>query len=481
MLKKTKLCTGLMVACGGVLLSAGQSALAQTAPGSHSNASRSPARTSAGPTPRRRRRFRSSRKQEIDQAGKGTVAEYLQTLTADDQGSVPFTYGRGFSGATSAGISLRGLGANATLVLINGRRVDDRRARRRRPAQLRRPEPDSARGGRADRSPEGRRLGDLRLGRRRRRRQHHPAQELRRHGRSRPPTACRRRATATSRASRSRTASATSPRTATTSSSTSSSARRTRSTTATASAATGRRVGHRPAAVGLRSERRRRATTSPRRRQRLDPGRRPRVRSTTAPAPSHHRQRPQPDDARLLQPRRSGRRRLHAHVPGRSALQRQRQPAAEQSGRRLPDRRAAGCQPDPARAETATSSAASPRRSARHGRLRRASATTSARRASTACRSRRAPATSTPDGTRSRNARRRCSAPRHPDNPYFGTAARLLLPAAVRHRRRGRSDSTSRLRRASSAGLKGTCRGLGLRHRRFYSESAADRHVDASR
>jgi iron complex outermembrane recepter protein len=62
-------------------------------------------------------------KQDIEQAGKGTVAEYLQTLTADGQGSVPFTYGRGFSGATSAGVSLRGLGSNATLVLINGRRV----------------------------------------------------------------------------------------------------------------------------------------------------------------------------------------------------------------------------------------------------------------------------------------------------------------------------------------------------------------------
>lgn len=61
--------------------------------------------------------------QEIEQSGKGTVAEYLQTLTSDGQGSVPFTYGRGFSGATSSGISLRGLGANATLVLINGRRV----------------------------------------------------------------------------------------------------------------------------------------------------------------------------------------------------------------------------------------------------------------------------------------------------------------------------------------------------------------------
>lgn len=62
-------------------------------------------------------------KEEIDQSGKGTVAEYLQTLTSDSQGSVPFTYGRGFAAASASGISLRGLGANATLVLINGRRM----------------------------------------------------------------------------------------------------------------------------------------------------------------------------------------------------------------------------------------------------------------------------------------------------------------------------------------------------------------------
>lgn len=62
-------------------------------------------------------------REDIAQSGKGTVAEYLQTLTADSQGSVPFTYGRGFANGSAAGISLRGLGANATLVLINGRRV----------------------------------------------------------------------------------------------------------------------------------------------------------------------------------------------------------------------------------------------------------------------------------------------------------------------------------------------------------------------
>ena len=125
MFRKTKLCTGLMVACGGVLLSAGHSAVAQTTPApgqslerveiTGSNIRRADAET-ASPV-------QVITKNEIDQAGKGTVAEYLQTLTADGQGSVPFTYGRGFSGATAAGISLRGLGANATLVLINGRRA----------------------------------------------------------------------------------------------------------------------------------------------------------------------------------------------------------------------------------------------------------------------------------------------------------------------------------------------------------------------
>jgi len=103
------------------LLSAGQSAMAQTTQSlerveiTGSNIRRTDTET-ASPV-------QVISKQELDQSGKGTVAEFLQTLTSDGQGSVPFTYGRGFSGATSAGISLRGLGANATLVLINGRRV----------------------------------------------------------------------------------------------------------------------------------------------------------------------------------------------------------------------------------------------------------------------------------------------------------------------------------------------------------------------
>jgi iron complex outermembrane receptor protein len=61
-------------------------------------------------------------RQEIDRSGKTTIAEYLQTLTVDGQGSVPKSFGSGFS-AGGAGISLRGLGAGSTLVLLNGRRM----------------------------------------------------------------------------------------------------------------------------------------------------------------------------------------------------------------------------------------------------------------------------------------------------------------------------------------------------------------------
>lgn len=59
---------------------------------------------------------------DIEKSGKSTVAELLQTLAVDNQGSVPTSFGSGFA-AGASGISLRGLGAASTLVLINGRRV----------------------------------------------------------------------------------------------------------------------------------------------------------------------------------------------------------------------------------------------------------------------------------------------------------------------------------------------------------------------
>ena len=61
-------------------------------------------------------------REEIERSGKGSVAELLQSLAVDNQGSVPMTFGNGFAKGAS-GISLRGLGVASTLVLINGRRI----------------------------------------------------------------------------------------------------------------------------------------------------------------------------------------------------------------------------------------------------------------------------------------------------------------------------------------------------------------------
>jgi iron complex outermembrane recepter protein len=61
-------------------------------------------------------------REDISSSGKGTLAEYLQTMTVDGQGSIPTSFGNGFAAGSTA-IALRGLGANATLVLLNGRRL----------------------------------------------------------------------------------------------------------------------------------------------------------------------------------------------------------------------------------------------------------------------------------------------------------------------------------------------------------------------
>ena len=59
---------------------------------------------------------------DIEKSGRTTVAELLQTLAVDNQGSVPTSFGAGFAQGAS-GISLRGLGSASTLVLLNGRRI----------------------------------------------------------------------------------------------------------------------------------------------------------------------------------------------------------------------------------------------------------------------------------------------------------------------------------------------------------------------
>ncbi len=121
MFRKTPVVRALAVAfCGTASMMSAQQVLAQAATTlerveiTGSNIRRTDAET-ASPV-------QIITKQEIEQSGKATVAEYLQTLAVDNQGSVPTTFGSGFASGAS-GISLRGLGAASTLVLINGRRI----------------------------------------------------------------------------------------------------------------------------------------------------------------------------------------------------------------------------------------------------------------------------------------------------------------------------------------------------------------------
>src|SRR5689334_16896555 len=61
-------------------------------------------------------------RQDIERTGKSTVADVIRTLPSDNNGSIPLSFGTGFA-AGASGISLRGLTANSTLVLVNGRRT----------------------------------------------------------------------------------------------------------------------------------------------------------------------------------------------------------------------------------------------------------------------------------------------------------------------------------------------------------------------
>jgi iron complex outermembrane receptor protein len=118
MFRRTKVCTGLALAFGGTLAFSVAPALAQQTlekvEVTGSNIRRVQAE-SASPV-------QVITRDDIDRSGKATVGDYLQTLSADNAGSIPSGFGNGF--ATGAqGVSLRGLGAGSTLVLLNGRRM----------------------------------------------------------------------------------------------------------------------------------------------------------------------------------------------------------------------------------------------------------------------------------------------------------------------------------------------------------------------
>jgi iron complex outermembrane receptor protein len=115
MFKRTKISTGALLALGIISV---MPAMAQDATQrveiTGSNIRRTQSET-ASPV-------QTVSREDIERSGKTSVAELLQTLSVDNQGSVPTTFGSGFASGAS-GISLRGLGAASTLVLVNGRRI----------------------------------------------------------------------------------------------------------------------------------------------------------------------------------------------------------------------------------------------------------------------------------------------------------------------------------------------------------------------
>jgi iron complex outermembrane receptor protein len=61
-------------------------------------------------------------REDIERTGKQSIQEVLRGITADSTGSIPTSFTNGFASG-SAAVSLRGLGVNSTLVLVNGRRM----------------------------------------------------------------------------------------------------------------------------------------------------------------------------------------------------------------------------------------------------------------------------------------------------------------------------------------------------------------------
>lgn len=121
MLKRTMLAKSLLIAFSGSAALYGTAAIAQqstqelqrvTVTGS--NIKRTDTET-ASPV-------QTITREDIQASGKTTIADVILGLNGNSNGSVPLSFGVGFA-AGASGVSLRGLGANSTLVLLNGRRM----------------------------------------------------------------------------------------------------------------------------------------------------------------------------------------------------------------------------------------------------------------------------------------------------------------------------------------------------------------------
>lgn len=122
MLKRTALARSLLIAFSGTAAMYSPVSIAQTAAPQElqrvtvtgSNIKRTDTET-ASPV-------QVLTRSDIEKTGKQSIQEVLRGITADGQGSIPSSFSNGFASG-SAAVSLRGLGVNSTLVLVNGRRM----------------------------------------------------------------------------------------------------------------------------------------------------------------------------------------------------------------------------------------------------------------------------------------------------------------------------------------------------------------------
>jgi iron complex outermembrane receptor protein len=116
MFKKTHIAAGVLIALGASHLAPAwaQQAPAQRVEVTGSNIKRIDGET-ASPV-------QVLTRVDIERSGKQSVQELLRSLTVDGVGSIPSSFTAGFASG-SAAVSLRGLGVNSTLVLVNGRRM----------------------------------------------------------------------------------------------------------------------------------------------------------------------------------------------------------------------------------------------------------------------------------------------------------------------------------------------------------------------
>ncbi len=110
--KKVALALGM----GGVALVAGGAAFAQDirVNVTGSNIKRVDSETAAP--------IQTITREDIQQSGLQTIQDVVRNITASNNGGIAPSFTNGFS-ASGSGVSLRGLGPNNTLVLLNGRRV----------------------------------------------------------------------------------------------------------------------------------------------------------------------------------------------------------------------------------------------------------------------------------------------------------------------------------------------------------------------